>query len=232
MKSKSSKKTKSFCCPTGKFFDPCRKKLGKFCAKLPKANFQKIIVYLGFLALGLILYFLRGQFIVATVNGRPISRLSLLRELEKQSGQRGVDSLITKMLIAQEAKKQGINITAEEIDQEIQEIEKTLTDQGQNLDLLLKQRGMSRTDLTEELKLQKVIEKMAVADITVNEEEVEKEFDQSKEFLPKDSNPEENKNNIKQQLEESKKNEAVQKWLQKLRDDAKINYLLLKPPAQ
>src|SRR5688572_16109970 len=48
------------------------------------------------------LYFLRGVFVAATVNGKPISRLALVKELEKQNGKETLNSLVTKELIFQE----------------------------------------------------------------------------------------------------------------------------------
>ena len=46
----------------------------------------------------------RGLFVVALVNGEPISRIEVIKALEKQGGKATLDSLVTKKLIAQEAR--------------------------------------------------------------------------------------------------------------------------------
>ena len=60
-----------------------------------------IIVLLAVLA-----YVGMQQLVVATVNGVPVSRITLLKEMESQIGEQVLDSLITRQLIVQEAKKQ------------------------------------------------------------------------------------------------------------------------------
>jgi hypothetical protein len=49
-----------------------------------------------------VLYSARGLFVAATVNGSPIGRMSVVSQLEKASGQKLLDTLITKKLIAQD----------------------------------------------------------------------------------------------------------------------------------
>ena len=71
----------------------------------------------------LLLYFFKGLFIAAIVNGEPITRLSVVKELEKQSGKATLDNLITKKLILQEAKKRNVQVTKADLDSEIKKIE-------------------------------------------------------------------------------------------------------------
>jgi len=62
-----------------------------------------------------LLYFLKGFYIAAVVNGQPISRFSVIGELERRGGSQALDSLINQTLILQEAKKQNVTTTDQEI---------------------------------------------------------------------------------------------------------------------
>ena len=71
-----------------------------------KELMKKIFKYVGLTVLVIALaYGFVKMFVAAYVNGRLISRLSVVRELEKQGGKKTLDALIIKSLIAQEAKK-------------------------------------------------------------------------------------------------------------------------------
>ena len=52
------------------------------------------------------LFYFKGTFVAATVNGSPISRLSVVSQLEKEGGKNVLDSLITEKLIESEVKKE------------------------------------------------------------------------------------------------------------------------------
>lgn len=173
-----------------------------------------VIVILASLA-----YYFKGQFIAAMVNGRPIWRWTLVRELEKQAGGQILDSLITKTLILQEAKKQKITISNAEIDQEIKEIEEKMTAQGQNLDQVLGLQGMTREGLEEQIQISQIAEKIVGQDVEVTEEEVDNYLEENKDYLPENISREE----IKEQLGQQKIGEKFQTWVQSLRDGAEIN---------
>jgi len=180
---------------------------------------------------GGILYRFKDQFIVATVNGQPISRLALIKELEKQSGEDVLKVLITQALIWQEAEKQGITVSSEEIAQELKQIEEEMTTQGQDLNQLLELQGMTQDGLKEQIKIQKVAEEIVekdkkdTKDIEVTDEEVEDYFVENEGSFPEDANVEEVKAGIRQQLEQQKLNQAVGLWVESLRENAEITYL-------
>lgn len=168
------------------------------------------------------LLYIRGQLIVAVVNGQSISRFTLIRNLEKQAGKQVLDSLITKILIYQEAKKENVIISEEEINQEIAELEKSFTEQGQDLDLVLGAQGVNREELKEQFELQKIAEKIAGKDVEVTDQEVNKYLEENKDLLSEGTKPED----VREQLETQKLNTAVQSWVQSLRDKAEISYFL------
>ena len=123
--------------------------------------FIRILICLGIL--GLLFYF-KNQIVVAWINGKPIWRLSYSQELNRLAGQQALNSIITKNLINGEAKKQKISVTKDEIQTEITRIEGLAQQQGTDLNQLLTLQGMTRQDLTEDITLNKLVEKMAGTD--------------------------------------------------------------------
>lgn len=193
-----------------------------FFSKIGKRNLLLFVTIVILLAL---LYYFREQFIVATVNGQPIWRTTLIQELEKQSGQKALDNLITKILILQEAKKQNVSISDEETNSEVKKLEESFSKQGQNLNQLLELQGVSRNEFIEQVRIRKIAEKLAGKDISVTDQEINDYLDKNKNFLPQNLSEDEAKANIKQQLEQQKANDKIQSWIKSLRDNAKINFL-------
>ena len=179
-----------------------------------------IVIVLVVLLLGL----LKDQFVVASVNGKQINRIELIRELEKKEGKRALENLISEELILQEAKKGNISVTNEEVDREIETIEKNIKNQGQNLDDLLVLQGLTRQQLKEEVRIQIILKKL-VGKLEVTDKEVEDYIEKNNESIPADANMDEIKSQVKTQLEQDKVNQKIQSLIEKLRKNAKIEYL-------
>jgi parvulin-like peptidyl-prolyl isomerase len=194
----------------------------------PALRFKKSYVILALAAVLLLglLYAARGLFVAATVNGQPISRIALIQELERQSGKQTLDSLVTKSLILQEAKKKNVQITDQQIDEEIKKIDANLKQQGQNLEQVLSLQGLTRESLRDQVRIQKTVEALLGNDIKVTGREVDDYIASNSASLPADANPEELKTNITQQLRQQKLSERFQTWLAGLRQNAKINYIV------
>src|SRR3989344_7099086 len=69
---------------------------------------RNIIIAVVVVAVVVVGYFAKGWFVAATVNGRPISRWSVISKLKKTSGKDTLDSLIIRKLIASELDKQKV----------------------------------------------------------------------------------------------------------------------------
>lgn len=121
---------------------------------------------------GVLLYQNKGLFVAATVNGKPISRIAVISSLEKQGGRAALDSMVTEILIQQEAQKQGKSIAQEEIDEELGKIEESVKELGQPLDDLLALQGMTKDQLIQQIRIQKLIEKLLTDQVTVTDEEI------------------------------------------------------------
>lgn len=171
-----------------------------------------------------VLYYFRGLFIVGTVNGQPISRLSLMKELNEKYGQKTADTLVNRALIMQEAQRQHITVSDKEVNDETKKVEDTLKAQGQKLDTVLELQGMSRTTFREQMRLQKIIEKLLGKSVTVSDEEVNKYIEENKLVLDGGPTDKQVKDNVRETLKQQKLNDKFQSWLTDLRKKAKIDY--------
>jgi foldase protein PrsA len=164
--------------------------------------------------------------IAALVNWRPVFRTSVIKELEKQSGRDILDSLIDKAIVYQEARVNKIDISKAEIENEISVINELLKKQNLSLDEALTYRGQTKEELKEEIKLQKIIEKILADKITITEEEIGKFFSNNKTLFAKGAQLEDVKETIKQQLSQQKLGVEYKKWIDELRAKAKIFYFV------
>ncbi len=170
-------------------------------------------------------YRLRKQIIVATVNGTPIYRWDLVKELETQGGSSVLDSLVTEELIKQEAGKKGVQVTDAEVNASIEELKKSFTEQGQDLDVLLEQQNISQEEFKEQIEFEVKLEKL-IGDIEITDEEVNETYENQKDMFGEDISEEEAKASIRQQLKSEKQNTAIQELINTLKENANISKLL------
>jgi foldase protein PrsA len=160
------------------------------------------------------------------VNGKPITRLSLIRQLEKTSGRTALESLINDTLIEQEAKKANVVVTDSEIQAELEKVKKDLEAQGMNLDTALSTQGMSMNDFQENLRMKQTVEKILKDDIQVSDEDVKKYFEENKELFGEGAKFEDLEQSIKDQLRSEKLSVEFQTWYSKLKEESDIKYFL------
>jgi parvulin-like peptidyl-prolyl isomerase len=188
---------------------------------------NKFLIAAWILVIAGALYYFKGQFVVATVNGQPIFRSTLIRELEAQSGPQILDSLVLETLVRQEAAARKITVSDQEITDETKKLEAKLAAQQQNLDQLLAVQGMTRPMLKEQLRLQLMVEKMVDRNsIVVSDDEVKKYFEDNKAFLPKNIKQEELAPEVKAQLQQQKATAKTQEFFKTLQTKAKVNHWL------
>ena len=111
-----------------------QKIIKKFLAERKISISKKhVAIFLGVVVFAVTVYAVKSLFIVAVVNNTVITRFSLDRELEKQYGQKVLQNRVTEALIMQEAKKQKISITKEELNAEMAKVEEEIKSSGLNL---------------------------------------------------------------------------------------------------
>ena len=204
-----------------------KKKISKLIISLKKVITKKrvttsliiIVVLSG-------IYFSRSLIVAAWVNGRPVYRLTLIHELEKQGGKQVLDALIEKSLVASEAKKNKIIISQPEIDNEIASIEKTISSQGISLDEALNMRGMSRKNLEDQIETQKIVEKILASKVTITEEEAKDYFTKNKTLFGQNPVYDKVKEQVKNQLFQQKLAGEYNTWITDLKTKSKILYFI------
>ncbi len=207
-----------------KFAKKIKVKARTFYDKFSKTKWVRTLLIL---CAALVLIFLAKTLLFAAfVNGRPISRISLIKELEKQGGQEVLDNLIEKNLVFQEAGRQGVKIEQATLDFELSRIEELLKEQGTTLEEALSIRGETKADLVEQIKLQKIVETILSPKINISEEDVKTYYEENKDLFGAEANFEENKDSIKEQLFQQKLGKEYATWIEELKSKAKILYFL------
>ena len=198
----------------------------KLLSNLKSFDRKKAIIIAAILGVAALGYLGRGLFVAALVNGMPISRLAVVRELEKQGGSQTLDNLVVKSLIFQEARKKGVTVSQEELDQEISRIDEIVSKQGMTLDEALALQNQSKNDLIEQIKIQKTVERILADKIVVTDEEVKDYFDKNKELFDDGAKLEDVSGEIRNQLAQTKLSSAYQSWITDLKANASINYIV------
>lgn len=191
-----------------------------------KENRKTTIIVAGIVLLGVLLFLGRSFFVAATVNGEPLSRVAIIKELEAQNGKATLDRIITKKLVMQEAAKKKITASSADIDKEIARIEKQFKDQGQDLNQLLEAQGISKTQFKEEVKIQLLVEKMLGDQVKVTDEEFNQFLEQNKDLLANEKDQDQAKQQYRAQLEQQKLAQKYQEWVATLKKNAKIQHFV------
>lgn len=205
-----------------------KKKIGDLCKRVcqkTKTRRFKFFVIVGII-LALIILFVRFFLIAAVVNGLPITRISLIRELERQGGKSILDSLVEKSLVFQEANRLKVTVSNDELNTEIKNIEDYVKNQGITLDEALSVRGQTKADLIEQIKLQKLVEKILGGKISITDDEIKTYFNENINLFDKGAKLETVKDQIKEQLFQTKLSEEYNTWVAELKTKAHILYFV------
>ncbi|TSC79811.1 MAG: parvulin-like peptidyl-prolyl isomerase [Parcubacteria group bacterium Gr01-1014_29] len=189
----------------------------------PRLPIKRIVTILIIALIVALLYYFRGVFIAATVNGTSISRLEVLRMLEKQSGKTALDSLIAEKLVLGEAKKRGISVSKEETYKEIAGIERQVSAQGNTLEAVLSLQGITREDLEAQITLRQTAEKLIADQLQVTDEEIRQYIKEFKVEIPAGKEAEFTEQ-IRNELKAQKFSQKIQELITSLRGQAQINY--------
>ncbi len=189
---------------------------------------RKVVIFVFLILILALIFILVSRFmVVAYVNGRPISRFSVIKQLESQGGQEVVDNLINKSLIEQEASDLNINISDEDVENEIKNIEELVKEQGMTLEEALELQGQTKNELTDNIRIQMIIEAVLAEKIEISQEDIQAYFDENKDFLGEDAIFEEFKDQIRDQLAQQEMSNAYQEWITNLKEQANIKYLIV-----
>lgn len=175
-----------------------------------------------------LLYYYKGIFIAATVNGKPIFRWQVTKELEKQGGSSVLQTMVSEELVFQEAKKKGVGVSQQEIDDQMKQYEQSASAQSLTLDQALQQQGMTKSDLTKVITENLLIQKLLSDKVSVTDKEVTDYIAANKESFP-DATDSQTLSLVKQYLEQSKLREQVQPYIDELKKQYSVNTYVMYP---
>jgi foldase protein PrsA len=193
----------------------------------PLKNNTKI-VYLAVLTiiLALSINILFKNTFIASVNGKFITRLELIKELESKNGKSVLNDIVTKEIIFQEAKNKGIKVTENDINNVLEGISANVSQQGSSLSEVLTMQGMTLAELKENIKIQRILEQILADKVSVTDEEVNARYEQDKATYDKSQDVAKIKLSIKDQISQEKLSTAYNTWILEKRASAKIRYFL------
>lgn len=169
-----------------------------------------------------LLFVFRGVFIAATVDGSPISRVSVISTLEKASGKQALEALVTQRVLENAVKKEGVIVSKEELDAEVKSIDEQVVAQGGTLELALAAQGMTLENFTQQVKTQLQVEKLLGDKINVTDAEIDAFIADKKLEIP-DEQLEAAKVQIGEQLKRDKTAKEGQALVESLRTAAKVS---------
>ncbi len=164
--------------------------------------------------------------VAAIVNGVPISRWSIIRELEKKAGDQLLQQKITERLLDSKINKANISVSSSQVDAEIQKITEQVAKQGGTLEQALQQQGMSINDLREQIVKQKQLEGLLSDKLAISDAEVEAYIKDSKAAPHEGESPEDLKKEVMDQLRQQKLQTEVGVSMDSLVKEANIIQLV------
>lgn len=194
---------------------------------LPKLNFSNRTLILSFVALAVLgsAYGYRNFLIAATIDGSPVSRLAVIRELEAKGGKAALDAIITERLIAAEAAKAHIVVSAADIDAEIDDVKAEIAAQGMTLEGALASQSMTLDDVRRQLKTRKELEQLLGDAVTVTDADIDAYLVETKLTTPKTMSEEDFRAKVKTQLANQKFGKEADRWIADIREKSDIHYL-------
>lgn len=170
-------------------------------------------------------YAYRFWYLAASVNGKTFTRLEVIQVLEKKFGKAYLGQQVSKQLIIEEAAKTNTVVMDAEVDADIAAFEGNMKQQGKTLDDALKERGITKEELRDQVYTQKLVVKMIAKDVKVTNEEINEQI--AKLNPPKGAKPEEMKgmyDSIKESLQKQRLEERYVSWTKELEQKANIKY--------
>ncbi len=183
-----------------------------------------LIVFLVLAILVLGGFFFKDKFVVAVVNGRPIFRYELDRELTSAYGKEVLENLLVEKLIGEEVNKNKVAVTEKEIDEEIAKLSQSLGE-GVKIEEVLQAQGISLAKFRQQIKIRLQVNKVLEKEISVSDEEIS-QFIKDNEKSMTATGEAERKEEARKAIKDQKLGARIQTWIQELIGKAKISRFL------
>ena len=179
-----------------------------------------LVILLIVVAIGAFVVVKKNWFVAAVVNNQPIPTVEYYQNLKTKDNKQVLNQIVRDKLISQEASKNGIVISQEEMDKKVAEIEKQLGG-SDGLKQALESRSITQEEFKNQIRVQLIVEKLLTEQIKVSDKEVDDYIAQNKDStsLGIDLN---DKAAVREQLQNEKLNEKFQSWYDDLQKQAKI----------
>lgn len=136
-----------------------------------------LIILGSFIGVDLLIQYLNNDYSIAVVNGERVSKREYYKLLDQAYGDSISQTLIEYALIEQEAETEGIELTEEELDAELQTtIDYVGGDEA--FEQLLIDNGITREDVTDQIRLSLLTTKILTPTLEYTDEDVKAFFDE------------------------------------------------------
>jgi parvulin-like peptidyl-prolyl isomerase len=193
--------------------------------KFQKFIQRDLLIILLILFIAGFLFTYKSLFISAIVNGKPISRLALIKELETLAKDNVLNSLISKTLLYQEAEKRKIKVTQEDYDKAFKEVLGQFGNDQKKFEEYLTQQKVNMKDFNETIRFRLMLEKMFAKKIKITQKELDEFIEENKSYFPENITGNQIRKYAESQMRQMKLDEEVQKLVNDLRAKAKITIL-------
>ena len=193
--------------------------------KFPRFLPPKLLIIIGIIILGLLVWRFKGYFIVATVNGQPITRFELNDQLTRRFGEQTLDNIINERLILASARQKGVFATTAEIDSRVKQIEENLKGQT-TLSEALAVQGLSESMFRRQIEIQLSIEKLFDKDASVSATEIDQYIKDNAETYKTSTEPAKVKQEVTENLKQQKVGQLFDDWFTQTRQSANIKKYL------
>lgn len=190
-----------------------------------------LIILGSFIGVDFFVQYLNNDYSIAVVNGERISKSKYYKMLDQSYGESVAETLIENTLIYQEADKEGVELTDDEVDSELQATVNYVGGQDA-YDKLLVANNITNDDVVDQIKLSLLTTKLITPTLSYTEQDVEDFFNSYSDVIFEDETNalEEGEkldfDDYKSQTEEVYVNQLVSNqkdsWLEGLKSEATI----------
>lgn len=188
---------------------------------VPKLSSRVLTFALIILGIALLTYKAGPYFVPAIVGTTPITRFEVWSRLEANYGAETLDDLINTQILDTAIAKSGVKVDQAKVDDQLKALESQFESLG-GLDAALEQRGMDRSELIKQITTQLSVEEILKDKVTPTEDEVKAAFDEGATTTYKDKKFDEVKDQVKEELVQTKLIEEFRTWFEMVKAEAKL----------
>lgn len=172
-------------------------------------------------AIALLTYKVGPYFVPAIVGNTPVTRFEIWSRMEKSYGAQTLDDVVNEKILDSAIAKSGVKVDPTKVDEQIKSLEAQFESLG-GLDAALEQRGMTRDELTKQVKTQLSVEEILKDKVNPTDEDVKKAFDEAATTTYKDKKFDDVKDQIKDELVQAQLVVAFRDWFEMIKAEAKL----------